>query len=122
MSENDLNELENESSQEFEYEKRQYGAGDAGGMMYIDGMEDNYDYYESQASRQSRMKQRAKPFGRLPIHPNKRLSVLEKNLDDNVATPDNVVVFDKKKNAIYSVYGYTTTVGFGDPELQHKRN
>ncbi|KAA6367408.1 MAG: hypothetical protein EZS28_037065, partial [Streblomastix strix] len=31
-------------------------------------------------------------------------------------------VFDKKKNAIYSVDGYTTAVGFGDPEHQHKRN
>ncbi|KAA6356236.1 MAG: hypothetical protein EZS28_048238, partial [Streblomastix strix] len=28
----------------------------------------------------------------------------------------------KKKNAIYSVDGYTTAVGFGDPEHQHKRN
>ncbi|KAA6363788.1 MAG: hypothetical protein EZS28_040685, partial [Streblomastix strix] len=27
-----------------------------------------------------------------------------------------------KKNAIYSVNGYTTAVGFGDPEHQHKRN
>ncbi|KAA6362589.1 MAG: hypothetical protein EZS28_041883, partial [Streblomastix strix] len=44
------------------------------------------------------------------------------DLDDNVATPDNVVVFDKRKNAIYSVDGYTTTVGFGDAEHQHKRN
>ncbi|KAA6367541.1 MAG: hypothetical protein EZS28_036932, partial [Streblomastix strix] len=55
-------------------------------------------------------------------HLGKRFSVSEQDLDDNVATPDNVVVFDKKKNAIYSVDGYTTAVGFGDPEHQHKRN
>ncbi|KAA6371755.1 MAG: hypothetical protein EZS28_032718 [Streblomastix strix] len=55
-------------------------------------------------------------------HLGKRFNVLEQDLDDNVATPDNVVVFDKKKNAIYSVDGYTTAVGFGDPEHQHKRN
>ncbi|KAA6353689.1 MAG: hypothetical protein EZS28_050784, partial [Streblomastix strix] len=55
-------------------------------------------------------------------HLGKRFSVQEQDLDDNVATPDNVVVFDKKKNAIYSVDGYTTAVGFGDPEHLHKRN
>ncbi|KAA6403026.1 MAG: hypothetical protein EZS28_001442 [Streblomastix strix] len=122
------------------------------------------------------MKSRAKPFGKLPFHPNmiqrtrkhagpqfkeeegdvlatfvgylnrdikkinklssavsaqkfiddkhlgKRFSVQEQDLDDNVATSDNVVVFDKKKNAIYLVDGYTKAVGFGDPEYQHKRN
>ncbi|KAA6386631.1 MAG: hypothetical protein EZS28_017841 [Streblomastix strix] len=51
-----------------------------------------------------------------------RIAVSEQDLDVNIATPDNVVVFDKKKNAIYSVDGYTTAVGFGDPEHQHKRN
>ncbi|KAA6360712.1 MAG: hypothetical protein EZS28_043762, partial [Streblomastix strix] len=55
-------------------------------------------------------------------HLGKRFNVLEQDLDDNVATPDNVVVFDKKKNTIYSVDGYTTAVGFGDPEHEHKRN
>ncbi|KAA6379815.1 MAG: hypothetical protein EZS28_024657, partial [Streblomastix strix] len=55
-------------------------------------------------------------------HFDKRFSVLEQDLDDNVATPDNVVVFDKKKNTIYSVDGYTTAVRFGDPEHLHKRN
>ncbi|KAA6369138.1 MAG: hypothetical protein EZS28_035335, partial [Streblomastix strix] len=55
-------------------------------------------------------------------HLGKRFSVSEQDLDDNVATPDNVVVFDKKKYAIYSVDGYTTAVGFGDPEHMHKRN
>ncbi|KAA6392961.1 MAG: hypothetical protein EZS28_011512 [Streblomastix strix] len=55
-------------------------------------------------------------------HLGKRFSAQEQDLDDNQATPDNVVVFDKKKNAIYSVDGYTTAVGFGDPEHQHKRN
>ncbi|KAA6386782.1 MAG: hypothetical protein EZS28_017691 [Streblomastix strix] len=162
---------------EFEAEKSQGASGSgAGGMMEIDGMEDDYDYYESQAARQDRLKSRAKPFGRLPFHPSmiqrtrkhggpqfrqeagdvlatlvgyqnrdikkinrlssavsaqqyindkhlgKRFSVSEYDLDDNVATPDRVVVFDKKKNAIYSVDGYTTAVGFGDPEHQHKRN
>ncbi|KAA6373990.1 MAG: hypothetical protein EZS28_030483 [Streblomastix strix] len=173
MTELDLNQIEKEARQEFEAEKSQ-GAGDACGLMEVDGMED--DYYESQPARQDRMKSRAKPFGRLPFHPNmiqrkikhagpqfreeagdvlatlvgylnrdikkinrlssavsaqkyiddkhlgKRISVQEQDLDDNVATPDNVVVFDKKKNAIYSVDGYTTAVGFGDPEHQHKRN
>ncbi|KAA6399574.1 MAG: hypothetical protein EZS28_004896 [Streblomastix strix] len=144
--------------------------------MEVEGMEDDYDQYESQANRQDKMKSRAKPFDRLPFHPSmiqttrkhagpqfrqeasdvlatlvgylnrdikkiirlssavsakkyiddkhlgKRFNVLEQDLDDNEATPDNVVVFDKKKNAIYSVDGYTTTVGFGDPEHQHKRN
>ncbi|KAA6399255.1 MAG: hypothetical protein EZS28_005216 [Streblomastix strix] len=158
MSEFDLKQIEKEARQEFETEKGQgLGVSGAGGMMDIDGMEDDYDYYESQASRQDRMKSRAKPFGRLPFHPSmiqttrkhggpqfreeagdvlatlvgylnrdmkkiNSLSVLEQDLDDNVATPDNVVVFDKKKNAIYSVDGYTTAVGFGDLEHQHKRN
>ncbi|KAA6384958.1 MAG: hypothetical protein EZS28_019514 [Streblomastix strix] len=162
-------------SDEFEAEKGASGSG-AGGMMDIDGMEDDYDYYESQAARQDRLKSRAKPFGRLPFHPSmiqrtrkhacpqfrqeagdvlaalvgylnrdikkinrlssavsaqqyindkhlsKRFSVSEQDLDDNVAIPDNVVVFDKKKNEIYSVDGYTTAVGFGDSEHQHKRN
>ncbi|KAA6311806.1 MAG: hypothetical protein EZS28_056051, partial [Streblomastix strix] len=148
----------------------------AGGFIEIDGMEDYYYYYESQANRQDRIKSRAKPFDRQPFHPSmiqrtrkhagpqlkeeagdvlatlvgylnrdikkinrlssavsaqksiqdkhldKRFCVLEQDLDDNVATPDNVVVFDKKKNAIYSVDGYTTVVGFSDPEHQHKRN
>ncbi|KAA6354889.1 MAG: hypothetical protein EZS28_049584, partial [Streblomastix strix] len=127
----------------------------AGGMMDIDGMEDDYDYYESQAARQDRLKSRAKPFGRLPFHPGmiqrtrkhagpqfreeagdvlatlvgylnrdikKINSVSEQDLDENVATSDNVVVFDKKKNEIYSVDGYTTAVGFGYPEHQRKRN
>ncbi|KAA6395435.1 MAG: hypothetical protein EZS28_009037 [Streblomastix strix] len=52
----------------------------------------------------------------------KRLIVQEQDLDDNVATPDNVVVFDKKKNAIYSIDGYTITKGFGDLQHQNKRN
>ncbi|KAA6403022.1 MAG: hypothetical protein EZS28_001450 [Streblomastix strix] len=123
--------------------------------MEIDGMKDDYDYYESQAARQNRMKQRTKSFGKLPFHPSmsqrtrkhgcpqfrekvgdvlatlvgyqnrefKRIySVSEQDLDDNVATTDNVVVYENKKNAIYSVDGYTTAVGFGDPGHQHKRN
>ncbi|KAA6379519.1 MAG: hypothetical protein EZS28_024954 [Streblomastix strix] len=152
----DLKALEREAREEVEAEKSQ-GAGGAGGqgLMEIDGMDDDYDYYESQPARQDRMKSRAKPFGRLPFHPsmiqrtrkhaspqfkeeagdilatlvgylNRYIkiinSVLEQDLDDNEATPDNVVVFDKKKNVIYSVDGYTTAVGFGDPEHQHKRN
>ncbi|KAA6391874.1 MAG: hypothetical protein EZS28_012600 [Streblomastix strix] len=177
MQEFDLKYIEKEASEKYEAEKRQ-GAGGAGGqgLMDIDGMEDDYDYYESQAARQDRMKSRAKPFGWLPFHPimiqrtrklagpqfreeagdvlatlvgylnrdikkinrlssavsaqkyindkhlSKRFDVLEQDLDDNEATPDNVVVFDKKKNAIYSVDGYTTAVGFGDSEHQHKRN
>ncbi|KAA6400056.1 MAG: hypothetical protein EZS28_004417 [Streblomastix strix] len=173
----DLKQIKNEAREEFEAEKGQGSGGSgAGGMMDIDKMEDDYNYYESQVIRQDGMKSRAKPFGRLPFYPSmiqrtrkhagpqfrqeagdvlatlvgylnrdikkinrlssavsaqkyindkhldKRFRVLEQDLDDNQATPDNVVVFDKKKNAIYSVDGYTTAVGFGDPEHLHKRN
>ncbi|KAA6393331.1 MAG: hypothetical protein EZS28_011142 [Streblomastix strix] len=164
MSEFDLKQIEKEARENFEAEKSQQGSCSAGGqgLMEVDGMEDDYDYYESQANRQDRMKSRAKSFDRLPFHPNmfqrtrkhvgpqfreeagnvlatlvgylnrdikkiirlssgvsaqkqiqdkhldKRFSVLEQDLDDY--------------NAIYSVDGYTTAVGFGDPEHQHKRN
>ncbi|KAA6391881.1 MAG: hypothetical protein EZS28_012594 [Streblomastix strix] len=141
MSEIDLKQIETEAREEFAAEKRQGGSG-AGGMMDIDRMEDDYDYYESQPARQDRMKSRAKPFGRLPFHPNmiqrtrKHAGpqfreeagmfllhfVLEQDLDDNEATPDNVVIFVKKKNAIYSVDGYTPAEGFGDSVHQHKKN
>ncbi|KAA6382914.1 MAG: hypothetical protein EZS28_021559 [Streblomastix strix] len=115
-----LNEEEKNARREFEAEKGASGSG-AGG--------------------QDRLKSRAKPFDRLPFHPSMIqrtrkhagpqfreeagdvfATLVEQDLDDNVATPDNVVVFDKKKNAIYSVDGYTTTVRFGDPEHLHKRN
>ncbi|KAA6400661.1 MAG: hypothetical protein EZS28_003815 [Streblomastix strix] len=43
-------------------------------------------------------------------HLGKRFSVQEQDLDDNLATPNNMVVYDKKKNAIHSVDGYTTAV------------
>ncbi|KAA6400269.1 MAG: hypothetical protein EZS28_004205 [Streblomastix strix] len=178
MLEIDFNALQKEAREEFEAEKSQYGSGgaDGQGLMEVDGMEDDYDYYESQAARQDRMKSRAKPFGRLPFLPSMILrtkkhagpqfreeagdvlatlvvylnrdikkinrlssavsaqkyendkhlgnqySVVECDLDNNVVTPDNVVNFDKKKNAIYSVDDYTTAVGFGDLEHQHKRN
>ncbi|KAA6373049.1 MAG: hypothetical protein EZS28_031424 [Streblomastix strix] len=179
MAEIGLNAFEKETTQEFEAEKRQQGAGrqsGLGGLMEIDGMEDDYDYYESQANRYDRMKSRAKLFIRLLFHPSmiqrtgkhaglqfrqeagdvlatpvgylnkdtkkinrlsstvsaqnyidekllsKRFSVSEQDLDDNQATPENVVVFDKKMNAFYSVDGYSTAVGFGDPEHLHKRN
>ncbi|KAA6354140.1 MAG: hypothetical protein EZS28_050333, partial [Streblomastix strix] len=68
MSELDFNQIVKEARQEFEAEKSQ-NAGYAGGLMEVDGMEDDYDYYESQPARQDRMKSRAKPFGRLPFHP-----------------------------------------------------
>ncbi|KAA6377036.1 MAG: hypothetical protein EZS28_027435 [Streblomastix strix] len=57
MSEFDLKALEKEARQEFEAEKSQ-GAGGAGGqgIMEVDGMDDDYDYYESQPARQDRMK------------------------------------------------------------------
>ncbi|KAA6402578.1 MAG: hypothetical protein EZS28_001888 [Streblomastix strix] len=55
-------------------------------------------------------------------HLGKRFEIREKNLDDSEETPDNVVVYDKKKDAIYSVDGYTTSVGFDDPDHQLKRN
>lgn len=37
--------------------------------MEIDGEEDDYDYYESQAARNDRIKARAKYFGTLPFYP-----------------------------------------------------
>ncbi|KAA6390152.1 MAG: hypothetical protein EZS28_014320 [Streblomastix strix] len=144
LSEQEIQQIFDQEQQnarrEFEAEKGASGSGAGGqGLMEVDGMEDDYDYYESQAARQDRLKSRAKPFVRLPFHP----SMIQRtrkhggpqfreeagdvlatlvDLDDNVATPDNVVVFDKKKNAIYSVDGYTTAVGFGDPEHLYKRN
>ncbi|KAA6309532.1 MAG: hypothetical protein EZS28_056494, partial [Streblomastix strix] len=70
MTEFDINQIEKEARQEFEAEKRQGAGGSgAGGMMDIDGMDDDYDYYESQPARQDRMRSRAKRFGRLPFHP-----------------------------------------------------
>ncbi|KAA6380766.1 MAG: hypothetical protein EZS28_023706 [Streblomastix strix] len=174
-----FNEEEVNARGEFIAEKSQGAGGQQGSgarLIEIDGIEDDYDYYESQAARQDGMKSRAKPFGRLPFHLlmfqstrkhrspqfrkeacdvlttlvdyfnghiktisrlssavcahkyinakllGKRFSVSEQDLDDNEATPDNVVVFDKKKNAIYSVDGYTTAKEFGDPEHQYKRN
>ncbi|KAA6403109.1 MAG: hypothetical protein EZS28_001368 [Streblomastix strix] len=175
-----VNGEEANARKEFEAERckgagGQSGAG-GGGLMEIDGKDDDFDYYESQAARQDRMKSRAKAFSKLHFHPSmiqrtrmhggpqfreeawdvlatlvgylnrdikkinslspavsaqkyindkhlcKRFSVSEQDLDDNIATPDNAVVDDKKKNAIYLVDGYTTAVGFGDPEHQHKRN
>ncbi|KAA6388367.1 MAG: hypothetical protein EZS28_016103 [Streblomastix strix] len=50
MSEFDLNQIEKEARQEFDAEKSQ-GVGGAGGKLDIDGMEDDYDYYESQAAK-----------------------------------------------------------------------
>ncbi|KAA6369552.1 MAG: hypothetical protein EZS28_034921 [Streblomastix strix] len=172
-----INEKERNARRQFEAEKGASGSGAGGqGMMEVDGMDDDYEYYESQPARQDRLKSRAKPFDRLPFHPSmiqrtrkhadpqfredagdvlatlvgylnrdikkinrlssavsaqkylqdnhlcKRFSVLKQDLDANEATPDNVVVFDKKKNAIFSVDSQTTAVGFGDPEHQHKRN
>ncbi|KAA6400975.1 MAG: hypothetical protein EZS28_003499 [Streblomastix strix] len=54
-------------------------------------------------------------------HLDKRFSIYEQDLDDNEATPDNAVDYDKKKNTIYSDDGYTTAVGFGDKDHQHKK-
>ncbi|KAA6391546.1 MAG: hypothetical protein EZS28_012928 [Streblomastix strix] len=68
MQEIDLNQLEKDAREKYQAEKRQQGSG-GGGLMEIDGMEDDYDYYEQQANRQDRMKSRAKPFCRLPFHP-----------------------------------------------------
>ncbi|KAA6386599.1 MAG: hypothetical protein EZS28_017876 [Streblomastix strix] len=63
-----VNEEDQNARREFEAEKRQYGV-DGAGLMNIDGMEDDYDYYEFQTTRQYRMKSRAKPLGMLPFHP-----------------------------------------------------
>ncbi|KAA6378421.1 MAG: hypothetical protein EZS28_026052 [Streblomastix strix] len=173
-----LDQEEINARKEFIAEKQQQGSGgsSAGGMMEVDGMEDDYDYYESQAARQDRMKSRAKRFGRLPFHPSmiqrtrkhagpqfreeagdvlatlvgylnrvikkinrlwstvraqkyivdkhlsNRFSKVEQNLDNNEATPDNVVVFDQKKNEICSFDGYTTALGFDDKDHKHKIN
>ncbi|KAA6385968.1 MAG: hypothetical protein EZS28_018506 [Streblomastix strix] len=68
MSEFDFKQIEKEVSEEFDAEKSQ-SAGGAGGMMEIDGIEDDYDYQKSQAARYDRMKSRTKPFGKQPFHP-----------------------------------------------------
>ncbi|KAA6398788.1 MAG: hypothetical protein EZS28_005686 [Streblomastix strix] len=147
-----LNEEDRNARREFEAEKSQ-GAG-CQGLMEVDGMEDDYDYYESQPARQDRMRSRAKPFGRLPFHPSmiqrtrkhggpqfrekardvlvtlvsylnrdiKKINSVQKyDIDDNEATPENMVVYHKKKKAIYSIDGYTTAVGFGNSEQKHQR-
>ncbi|KAA6387426.1 MAG: hypothetical protein EZS28_017049 [Streblomastix strix] len=77
MSGIDLNEEhEKEAREEFEAEKSQSAGGSgANGLIEIDGIEDDYDYYESYATRQDRMKLRAKPFGRLPFHPTEDVDV-----------------------------------------------
>ncbi|KAA6389957.1 MAG: hypothetical protein EZS28_014515 [Streblomastix strix] len=133
----DLNQIEKEAREEFEAEKSQ-GAGGAGGaLMEIVGMDDDYDYYESQSERYDRIKARAKPFGRLPFHPSMiqrtRKHVvpqLREEAGDILATLvcylnrdiKKIYSYDKKMNVIYSVEGYTTAVGFGDPEHYQKRN
>ncbi|KAA6403039.1 MAG: hypothetical protein EZS28_001432 [Streblomastix strix] len=144
---NNINEEETNAKREFIAEKNQGsgGSGAGGGLMDVDGMEDDYNCHESRAARQGRMKSREKAFRWLPFHPSliqrtKKHAGLqfrkytgdflaalqsimrEQDLDDNEATPDNVVVYGKKKNAIYSVDGYATAVGFGEQENQHKRN
>ncbi|KAA6391210.1 MAG: hypothetical protein EZS28_013262 [Streblomastix strix] len=105
-----VNEEETNARGEFIAERSQGAGGLQGqGLMEVDGMDDDYDYYESQPKRYDRMKSRVKPAS-------------EQDLDDNVVTPDNVDVYDKKKIAIYSVDGYTTAIGFGHPQYQYKRN
>ncbi|KAA6388291.1 MAG: hypothetical protein EZS28_016180 [Streblomastix strix] len=69
MSEIDFNALQKDATQEFEAEKTQQNSNGTGEMIEVDGMEDDYDYYESQVIRQDRMKSREKPFGLLPIDP-----------------------------------------------------
>ncbi|KAA6394381.1 MAG: hypothetical protein EZS28_010088 [Streblomastix strix] len=51
-----------------------------------------------------------------------RFDVREQDLDNNLETPDNVVVYDKIKNAIYSANVSTTVVIFGEKDQQHKIN
>ncbi|KAA6397108.1 MAG: hypothetical protein EZS28_007364 [Streblomastix strix] len=55
---------------EFEAERSQSSGGQScRALMYTDRMDDDYDYYESKAIRQDKMKSRTKAFGRLPFHP-----------------------------------------------------
>ncbi|KAA6364670.1 MAG: hypothetical protein EZS28_039803 [Streblomastix strix] len=54
-------------------------------------------------------------------HLGKRFSEVEQDLDDKIETLDNIVVYDKKENAIFSVYCYTVAVEFKDKDHQHKR-
>ncbi|KAA6387983.1 MAG: hypothetical protein EZS28_016491 [Streblomastix strix] len=112
----DINQIEKEAREEFEAEKSQ-GAGGAGGqgLMDIDGMEDDYDYYESQPVRQDRMKSRAKPLDRLLFHPS-MIQRARKHAGPQFREEAGDVL------ATLVVDGYTTAVGFGDPEHQHKRN
>ncbi|KAA6361546.1 MAG: hypothetical protein EZS28_042927 [Streblomastix strix] len=103
-----LNEQEINARREFEAEKGKCSGGSgARGMIDIDGMEDDYDYYESQPVRQDRMKSRAKPFGRLPFHP----SMIQRTR--KLAGPQ----FREEAGDVLA-----TPVGFGDTEHLHKRN
>ncbi|KAA6389893.1 MAG: hypothetical protein EZS28_014577 [Streblomastix strix] len=120
-----------------------------GGFMEIDG-DDDYDYYETQPIRQDRIKAKAKPFGLLPLHlsliqrtrkhagsqmreeAGDVLAILVSYLNRDIkkinilssAVSARQYIADKylEKNAIYSVDGYTTAVGFSNPEHYHKRN
>ncbi|KAA6389267.1 MAG: hypothetical protein EZS28_015205 [Streblomastix strix] len=115
MSEIDFNTLQKEAREEFEAEKSYQSSGGAGGLMVVDGMGDDYDYYESQPARQDRIKSRAKPFGRLPFHPS-MIQRTRKHAGPQLREKAGDVL------ATLIVDGYTTAVGFGDPEHQHKRN
>ncbi|KAA6375738.1 MAG: hypothetical protein EZS28_028735, partial [Streblomastix strix] len=67
-----VDEEDTNNGRELEAERSSGASGQSGadgGLMEIDGMDDDYDYYESQPARQDRMKSRAKTFDRLPFHP-----------------------------------------------------
>ncbi|KAA6394332.1 MAG: hypothetical protein EZS28_010140 [Streblomastix strix] len=113
MSELDLKQIEKDAREEFEAEKCQSMSVAGGGLMEVDGMEDDYDYYESQVIRQDRMKSRAKPFGKLQFHP----SMIQRTRKHGVPK------FREKSGDVLPtlvVDDYTTAVGFGDPKHQHK--
>ncbi|KAA6378734.1 MAG: hypothetical protein EZS28_025739, partial [Streblomastix strix] len=69
--------------------------------------EDDYDYYESQAAKIRQNEITSKTVWQAAVSAIND-SKTRKYGDDLIATPDNLVVYDKKRNAIYSVDGYTT--------------
>ncbi|KAA6384234.1 MAG: hypothetical protein EZS28_020240 [Streblomastix strix] len=134
-----LDQEEINARKEFEAEKSKQGSGGAGGQgqneitsktVWQAAVPSQYDSKNNKACRPIIFRGGGDVNATLVGYLNrdikkinsKRFNELEQDLDDNEVTPDNVVIFDMKKNAIYSVDGYTTAIGFGDPEHKHKRN
>ncbi|KAA6404272.1 MAG: hypothetical protein EZS28_000205 [Streblomastix strix] len=90
---------------EYLIEQEQSDSGQQGSpQILINKLQDDYDYYESQAARKDRIKARAKPFGKLPFHPStiqktRKLGdpQFRKEAGDNLATLAGYLNMDIKK-------------------------